>query len=158
MNEPVLSKREPRPDNYKPITWGAFLKLKEAAQKSANAFGYPVYLVGSALHKEVPRDIDISIILPLSEFEELFGNLPTEQKDYGWYLAHTIRKSCNQCNEIISLQFCIEYNLDIKVCPDTWWTDKPKFLLAEPEKYLEVQEPQNPIWKEKMLSNFMKKE
>jgi len=28
MNEPILKKSKSRPDDYKPITWGAFLKLK----------------------------------------------------------------------------------------------------------------------------------
>ena len=43
MNEPVLGKARPHDFDYKPITWGAFLKLKESAQKVADKFGYPVY-------------------------------------------------------------------------------------------------------------------
>jgi hypothetical protein len=129
MNEPILSKANPRKDDYKPIVWGEFLKLREAAQQTANACGYPIYLVGSALYKEIPRDIDISVIIPLDKYEEMFGKLPEQQDKYGVYLGEVFHKSWEFTQY---LHFCIDYNLDIKVCPDAWWTDKPKMLLAKP--------------------------
>ena len=130
MNEPVLGKAEPHGYDHKPITWGAFLKLREAAQKVADSFGYPVYLVGSALHKEIPRDVDVSVIIPLDKYEELFKKLPEKQKYYSAYLGRVFHRSWQYtCH----LHVCdIEYHLDIKVCPNTWWIDKPKMLLAEP--------------------------
>ncbi len=130
MNEPVLGKARPHDFDYKPITWGAFLKLKESAQKVADKFGYPVYLVGSALYKEIPRDIDVSIIIPLEKYEEMFKKLPEKQEYYGAYLGRVIEISFEYVKD---LYFCIDYHLDIKVCPDTWWTEKPKMLLAEPK-------------------------
>ena len=130
MNEPVLGKARPHDFDYKPITWGAFLKLKESAQKVADKFGYPVYLVGSALYKEIPRDIDVSIIIPLEKYEEMFKKLPEKQEYYGAYLGRVIEISFEYVKD---LYFCIDYHLDIKVCPDTWWTGKPKMLLAEPK-------------------------
>lgn len=133
MSEPILDKARPHGYDYRPITWGAFLKLKEASQKVSDAIGYPVYLVGSALYKEIPRDIDMSVIIPLDKYEEMFGNLPEKQEDYGWYLAYVIQKSCNHYKQLIDMQFCIDYHLDIKICPDTWWIEKPKFLLAMPK-------------------------
>ena len=129
-NEPILSKRNPRLNSYKPITWGAFIKLMEAAQKVANKTEYPVYLVGSALYKEIPRDIDISVIIPLDEYELLFEKLPTKQEDFSAYFGKVIHRSFEHTKD---LYFCIDYDLDIKVCPDCWWAYKPKMLLAEPD-------------------------
>ena len=130
MNEPILGKARPHGYDYKPITWGAFLKLKESAQKVADKFGYPVYMVGSSLYKEIPRDIDISVIMPLDKYEEMFKKLPEKQEYYGAYLGRVIETSFEHIKD---LYFCIDYHLDIKVCPDTWWTEKPKMLLAEPK-------------------------
>lgn len=131
MNEPILGKREPRVDDYKPIIWSAFLKLREAAQLTSNDSGYPVYLVGSALYKELPRDIDVSVIIPLDKYEELFGKLPEKQEYYSAYLGKVTHLAFKFTHH---LYHCIDYNLDIKVCPDIWWPDKPKMLLAEPKE------------------------
>lgn len=129
MNEPVLGKRKPHGNSYKQFTWSAFLELKEAAQKTADASGFPVYLVGSVLFKEAPRDIDVSVILPSDEYEKRFKPLPTKQEYYSAYLNRVFHLSWEfTCH----MHFCIEYDLDIKVCPDTWWPDKPKMLLAYP--------------------------
>ena len=131
MNEPILGKNKPRPDSYRPITWDVFLQLRKAAQRTADRAGYPVYLVGSSLYKDKPRDIDISVIIPLDEYEILFGKLPDKQEQYSKYLYDVFHKSFEH---IKHLHFCIDYNLDIKVCPDTWWPEKPKMLLAEPKE------------------------
>lgn len=131
MNEPILGKRRPHGWDYKPITWGAFLKLKDASQKVADEIGYPVYLVGSTLYKEVPRDIDISVIMPLDKYEEMFEKLPQKQEYYSGYLGRVFHRSFKYTHH---LHDCIDYHLDIKVCPNTWWEEKPKFMLAEPKK------------------------
>jgi len=133
MNEPILGKSSHTHGKAnKLITWREFLKLREAAQKVADSMGYSVYLVGSALSNDYPRDIDISVIIPLDKYEEEYGKLPTMQDYYGSYLAYVINKTCAHHTELIDLQFCIDYWLDIKICPDTWWPEKPKMLLAEP--------------------------
>jgi hypothetical protein len=121
MNEPILGKMHPRGYDYKPIVWSEFVKLRDAAQKAADKFGYPVYMVGSTLHKEIPRDIDISIIMPLDKYEEMFGKLPGKQEGYGGYLLKVHDLSFPYIKD---LYFCIDYHLDIKVCPDTWWPEK----------------------------------
>lgn len=131
MNEPILGKAKPHGYDYKPITLEAFIELKKAAQKAADKIGYPIYLVGSILYKEIPRDIDISIIIPLEKYEEMFGKLPEKQEYYGAYLGRVINLSFEYIKD---LYFCIEYHLDIKVCPDVWWPEKPKTLLVEPNK------------------------
>lgn len=42
-------------------------------------YGHPVYLVGSALTKEEPRDIDVICILPDEEFKHRYGIKNIEQ-------------------------------------------------------------------------------
>jgi hypothetical protein len=143
MNEPILGKSRPHPWDYKPIVWGEFLKLKDSCQKVSDALGYPIYMVGSALHKDIPRDIDISVIIPIEEYEKYFGKLPEKQEEFGKYLANVIDEICFEHTELIDLQFCIDYHLDIKICPDTWWIEKPKFLLAEPMKINNIKKEGN---------------
>jgi len=131
MNEPVLSKAHPHGYDHRFVTIDAILELKKAAQLAANKIGYPVYLVGSVLYKEIPRDIDISIIMPLSDYEQKFGPLPTDQVRYGGYLLKVINMTFE---DVKDLYFCIDYHLDVKICPDTWWPEKPKYLFASPQK------------------------
>lgn len=135
MNEPILDKAEPHGYDNKPLTWGEFLKIKEVSQKVANATGYPVYLVGSALHKEAPRDIDISIIIPQKDYKKMFSGVIKIFKkgectigELMWVVDNTMH---NKHTELFDLQFCVDYHVDIKICPDNWWVDKPKMLLAE---------------------------
>src|SRR5437764_3275512 len=75
METPVFTKREPRPYDYQEMTWGMFISLREWAKKTAKELGYPIYLVGSTLQKEVPRDFDVVMTIPAMEFETLFGKL-----------------------------------------------------------------------------------
>lgn len=130
--EPKLEKSDPHGFDYTPLSWSDFLKLREAARISADNIGYPVYLVGSVLRRCAPRDIDISVIIPVREYQEMFGILPTKQEDFGQYLANVINKTFDQLSE---LHTCLikTHHLDIKVCPDTWWKEKDKMLLASPK-------------------------
>ena len=132
MNEPILGKLEPHGFDYTPITWDNFLKIRNAAKIAANNIGYPIYLVGSSLTKNIPRDIDISIIIPLNDYEKMFGVLPTKQDDMCEYLTNVWN---NTFEKIEDLHFCLfeTYHLDIKICPDNWWVDKDKMLLAAPD-------------------------
>lgn len=131
MNEPILGKNEPHGFDYKPITWEDFLKIRNAAQIAANNIGYPVYLVGSALSKPIPRDIDISVIIPIDKYEEMFGKLPNDMDKFESYLTNVFNTSFDIISE---LHVCLmsTHHLDIKVCPDTWWKEKDKMLLVEP--------------------------
>ncbi|MCK9308827.1 MAG: hypothetical protein M0P99_00970 [Candidatus Cloacimonetes bacterium] len=132
INQPILTKCRPHAWDYKPMTWGAFLILEKEAQKVANEIGYPIYIVGSSTYKEIPRDIDLSVIMPLDKYEQMFGKLPDRQEDYPKYLDKVNQISFKFTHH---LHFCIDYHLDIKVCPDTWWSEKPKMLLVEPDIY-----------------------
>lgn len=134
MNEPILGKAGPHGYDHQFVTLEAILALKEAAQLAADSIGYPVYLVGSVLYKEIPRDIDISIIIPLKKYEEMFKPLPIKQEYYSTYLSRVITATFDYIKD---LYFCIDYHLDIKVCPDTWWPEKPKFLFTSPKNKIE---------------------
>lgn len=129
--EPELEKSEPHGFDYTPITWGDFLKIRNAAQLAANNIGYPVYLVGSSLSKPNPRDIDISVIIPLHAYFKMFGPLPKRQEDFAQYLANVFNKTFEDLKD---LHTCLidTHHLDIKICPDIWWKDKDKMLLASP--------------------------
>lgn len=47
-------------------------ELNHACQALTEAFGYHVYLVGSALAQREYRDVDVRLILPDEEFDALF--------------------------------------------------------------------------------------
>jgi hypothetical protein len=73
-HSPILSKAESLPNqDYKPMTWIRYLKIRAWAQTLADELKAPVCLVGSVLDKDIPRDIDISVIFPVMKYEELFG-------------------------------------------------------------------------------------
>lgn len=48
-------------------------QLTKLANQWYGYYGGPVYLVGSALDKEDPRDIDIRVVITNQDFERLFG-------------------------------------------------------------------------------------
>lgn len=129
--QPEFGKAEPHGFDNREISWGDFLEIRRCAQICANKIGYPIYLVGSALHKEVPRDIDIVCIIPAYQYEFLFGELPSKQKDLCNYLANVIASTFDKMEE---LHTCLmtTHHLDIKVYPDVWFVDKPKLLIGEP--------------------------
>lgn len=138
MHEPILGKADPHGFDYTPIKWSDFQKLKRAAQTAADNIGYPVYLVGSALYKDPPRDIDVSVIVPYGDYLARFGPLPNTQDGWALYLAMVHN---NTFDEIAALHFCLmgTHHLDIKVCPDIWWPNKEKWLLASPRNVFERQ-------------------
>ncbi len=129
--EPILGKADPHGFDYTPITWSNFVELRNAAKIAANKIGYPIYLVGSALSKGTPRDIDISVIIPLEDYEKMFGEIPTNQQDIYALMADVYSKTFDK---LVDLHTCLieTHHLDIKICPDTWWPLKDKMLLAEP--------------------------
>jgi predicted nucleotidyltransferase len=65
------------------MTWIRFLKIRTWAQTLADELKAPVYLVGSVLDKDIPRDIDISVIFPVKIYEERFGVLPKDKVALG---------------------------------------------------------------------------
>lgn len=132
MSEPILTKREPTKNSYKKITWEVFLKIRSIAVEVSDAIGYPVYLVGSVLYKDDPRDIDISVIMPIDEYEKRYGKLSDDPHDRTGNLHISSAANVEYKARFMSaLEH--EYDIDFKVCADTWFTEKPKMLLAAPK-------------------------
>lgn len=133
METPVFTKREHRPYDYQEMTWGKFIRLREWAKKTAQEIGYPIYLVGSTLQKEVPRDFDVVMTIPVKEFEERFGVLT--DSNFGEILVKSFNayvKEYFDCEE--TLGECGHTPLDFKVYPDNWFPDEDKLLLGQPKK------------------------
>ena len=128
MNEPILSKRPPHGYDYKPFTWPMFIKLREWAEQVSSKTGYKVYLVGSTLEKEIPRDIDISVIMPFEEYERLYGKWPDDPGERNKYMYEVWKQNVQyyfEADEILE-----QAHIDLKFCPDTWWIEKPKLLIS----------------------------
>jgi hypothetical protein len=139
-HSPILGKNPPNEvwDN-RLMTWTRFLKLRAWAQGVADDNQAPVYLVGSVLKKRKPRDIDISVIFPLAAYEERYGELPKEEWEFD-KMVKPIMDKAHRDPARMKAYWDAFYNVgrkigfDIKFCPDTWWTEKDKMLLAEPRR------------------------
>ena len=130
IEEPILLKAESDPLDFKELTFKDFIIIQNAAQKVANNIGYGVYLVGSAIHKHKPRDIDLSIIIPYDDYLKKYNF--TEEMKSGNCLQIAFHLSFKDLEPLVSLYF-EDYKIDLKICPDNWWPDKEKILLAEPQ-------------------------
>jgi hypothetical protein len=92
-----------------------------------------VYLVGSALTKSRPRDVDVAVIIPTATFEERFGPLPEAggTPEMSAYLRHVCDLTFQH---YIPAQEAVNWRLrvDVRFCPDCWWPEKDRLLLASP--------------------------
>lgn len=136
MNEPVLGKH---PDDsrrdYKPMTWERFLLLRAWAKYAAWHQGCTVAMVGSVLEKDLPRDIDIACIWPTAEFEKMFGPIPTDQESHD-RLWQGRPYDDKRVSLWISANRAVGFvtRIDVRVCPDCWWPDKDRLVLATPSE------------------------
>jgi hypothetical protein len=121
--------------DYRKMEWGTFLILREWAQEVADYEGYPVYLVGSVLMREYPRDLDIVMIMPLADFEKEFGSPPENEDNMVGYSAVATQQWHNKTGYWATIQQRVRWitRIDVKVMPDTWFTRWDKLLLAEPK-------------------------
>lgn len=142
--EPILGKAPAEPHrDYRTLTWSRFLRLRRWAQRVADAEQAPVYLVGSALAKRRPRDLDVSIILPHDRFVAQFGPIPREDPD-GQEHWEDPRSMANYMQKLHLYLYEKRYpwwaddmnvrytRLDLKICPDSWWPENDRLLLAAP--------------------------
>jgi hypothetical protein len=137
---PILGKNDPHEIwDYNLMTWDMFLKIRSWAQGVADKNQAPVYLVGSVLKKDLPRDIDISVIFPVADYEVLFGTIPTATNDSAFtQKVMPIMHKAQSCQARIDAYWELAYifdhkiGIDLKFCPDVWWTEKDKLLLANP--------------------------
>lgn len=131
-----MEKAEPHPLDYKELTFKDFIIIQEKAQEVANNIGYNVYLVGSALVKHTPRDIDLVIIIPYEKYVSNYKKGVYEIKDlensFGAILGNAWYKEFENIKPLEMLKFK-DYKIDLKICPDTWWVEKEKIILAKPK-------------------------
>lgn len=101
------------------------------ANQMAARFGHPVYLVGSALTQEKPRDYDVRIMIPDEEFVARYGpindwlhNIWGTWEDAGYRWGNDMAKMNRQATIIL------QDNIDLQVFPKTWadavYSGKPK--------------------------------
>jgi hypothetical protein len=129
LKEPTLHKDEVRVLDYKELSFKDFIIIREKAQEVVNNIGYPIYLVGSSIYKNNPRDIDLSVIIPHDEYVKKY-HLKVEDWEYGSPLHIAEANSAEDIKPLTDL--CEQYKIDLKICADNWWEDKDKILLAMP--------------------------
>ena len=136
---PILEKREPQAWDHRPITWSMFVRLLAWAKQAAQEEHVSIYLVGSAVTKGRPRDIDIGVRIPLAEFEERFSvTVPHDAESALEFLSHFGRSLAwhKMWGRLHTGAWgCTDgrRHVDLKIAPDVWWADKPRLLLASPE-------------------------
>lgn len=138
IKEPVLEKNDSHPLDHQELTFKDFLIIQEAAQEVANKIGYDVYLVGSALKKHNPRDIDISIIVPYEEYYDKYiegaYQITNPHYEAAAFLANAWYKEFENIEALLGLLHFGKYKIDLKITPCNWWIDKDKIILARPIK------------------------
>ncbi len=143
---PVLGKVPTTAKDYAPIPLETMEHLLNWARWVSVEAGAPVYLVGSVLHKPQPRDIDVAIIWPLDTFERLFEPVPREdsQAKWDWFWAAERVQYGNHALKM-SASHGVGYipRIDVKCCPDVWFPDQPKLLIAHPGNAVTVRTGHN---------------
>jgi predicted nucleotidyltransferase len=132
--QPKYGKMHSQPQyDYHHMTWETFLTIRECAQEIANKEGYSVYLVGSVLFKAYPRDLDISMVMPVDDFENRYGKLPDDEESLKTYLDRKEYWS-SYAKYSLGIELRIRYatRIDFKIQPDVWFENRDKILLAEP--------------------------
>lgn len=92
-----------------------------------------VYLVGSALIKPNPRDIDIRAIMPIPQFKKLFGPIPQylEESETGLWTKNCKIKWSDKCRLFFYISSAINIkNLDFQICYEGQYNE-PKLLLSK---------------------------
>jgi hypothetical protein len=111
--------------------------LKEILPGWANQmyarFGHPVYLVGSCLNSDSPRDVDIRIILPDDEFEGRYGSVAQWREDAWCSEWREPRQKWAKDMAKLSREISKIYvvNVDLQVYPKSY-SDK---YFSERERY-----------------------
>lgn len=57
-------------------------QLVRIANQLYGYYGGPVYLIGSALYNENPRDIDIRVVISVTDFNRIYGNYEKFNEEY----------------------------------------------------------------------------
>lgn len=95
--------------------------LRGWANQMAARYGHPVYLVGSALVEDNPRDVDLAVVLPDEEFKNRFGGTYNEAMRLGPTPEGPQPRWCAEVAKL-SRQACRYHpgaNIDFKVQDET---------------------------------------
>jgi hypothetical protein len=113
------------------------LNLLAWARKVSEWIDAPVYLVGSALRKSDPRDIDIRAILSDAQFAERFGPVDVwvREGETGQWTDVRLKWS-RFCTRLTKQAWRLTgQNVDFQVYPRSWsekeYGGEPKELLRE---------------------------
>lgn len=137
---PIYEKTDPHPTrDFAPITPATMEHLFNWARWASVEAGSPVYLVGSVLYKTRPRDIDVAIIWPLDRFEHLFGPVPQDESEWtAFWTQDGLRHALGAFHVSASSGVGHIPRIDVKLCPDVWFLDKPKVLIGHPTNHVTV--------------------
>ncbi len=132
--EPRLTKHPDDTDrDHKPMTWERLLLLRAWARWIAWREQCTVALVGSVLEKTAPRDVDVALIWPTEVFQARFGPLPSSQEDFSRFYRHWPYRMAQHALYISGQELVgWETRIDVRLCPDCWWPEKDRLILATP--------------------------
>lgn len=130
---PALGKWPPdeRRENL-PVPWSFFLGLRAWCRWVAVQTGAHAYLVGSALEKDPPRDVDVALIWPDAEYESHFGAIPASDDEYAEWLEGPIRYARHAFTVSAWEGVAYRPRIDVHLCPERWYRDRPRLLLGSP--------------------------
>ena len=131
---PDKEKRPSRPDDWrehKALSYGFVVAACRWARWVQQKTGCMPYLVGSALDKQCPRDVDIALIWHDAMFEREFGPLPRDQEEYAAMWGETRYRWATHAF-LVSAWEGIGYcpYVDIHLAPRSWWPERPKLYLG----------------------------
>ncbi|WP_221039213.1 hypothetical protein [Gelria sp. Kuro-4] len=111
------------------------IKLDAVARTLARKYSCPIYLVGSALNTDTPRDVDILAIMPDDEFAKRYGSVKEwvqqgETGDWGEARWRWSRECTRQTKQLWRVT---DMKIDFQIQPESYANSykAPKLLLAE---------------------------
>ena len=127
----VLPKREPGGDrDYVPITWPFFRRLRGWCRWVAHETGCTAFLVGSALEKDEPRDVDIALVWDDATYTRHFGPIPASQAEYDAKWQTDFQWARHAFT--VSAWKGVGYKpyIDVHLCPSSWYVERPRLALG----------------------------
>lgn len=127
---PELEKGVPCPGREnRLLSVGFFISLQAWARWIVTETGCAVYLVGSALTKRCPRDVDVALIWPDDQYAVQFGPIPRSMEEYHARWNGPFRHAAHSF--VISAWNGVGYvpRIDVHLFPRCWWPEKPRLPL-----------------------------
>ncbi|SRR5260370_10743232 len=128
-------KKLPKPPRVNWIGAPQFFNLNHACRILTEAYGYHVYLVGSAMERRDFRDVDIRCILDDDEFARLFPDCPRNpQWNARWSLL------CSAISEWLSTHSSlpVDFQFQSQTAANRDFGDRPRsalgFFVSPPDR------------------------